>query len=466
MGIFSWILVIEKYTYLHHAILAVYLGSYFAVFGALVSAIVRFRGVIPASAAAPFIWVALEYLRAHFSFLALPWGLLAHSQYQMPAIIQAAAIAGTYGVSFLIVLVNAALATLGLFWFERRQLPTPKSPAKYSKKSAASFAGSAIAIVLLVLVYGVFMISRPLEGRKIKVAVVQGNIEQSQKWDKKFAPLIMRIYTELTMAAALDKPDLIVWPETATPKAINTDPKLKAEVRRIAESAGSPLLLGSSQVFKFKKNDPQSAKVRNSAYLVPPDPALGISQQYDKIKLFPFGEYLPYKNKIPWDYINVPDVGNYIPGKEFKVFKLADFQFSATICWENLFSDFVRQFVKAGAQFIVNMTNEAWFGPSGAPHQFVSMNVFRAVENRVYVIRCTNTGISCFIDPHGRIINTVRDENGKAVFVRGVASSSIIPQNSRTVYTRFGDWFAWFSVLISISFLLFCFVNVKNSVSS
>jgi apolipoprotein N-acyltransferase len=159
-------------------------------------------------------------------------------------------------------------------------------------------------------------------------------------------------------------------------------------------------------------------------------------------------------------------VGNYIRGKEYKVFKLSNFQFSATICWENLFSNFVRQFVKAGAQFIVNMTNEAWFGPTGAPYQFVSMNVFRAVENRVYVIRCTNTGISCFIDPNGRLINTVQDENGKAVFIRGVASSTIIPQNSSTIYTRFGDWFAWFSVLISISFLLFCFVNAKNRVSS
>ena len=466
MGVFAWILIIEKYTYLHHAILAVYLGSYFAVFGLLVAIIARFWGVIPASVAAPFIWVALEYLRSNLSFLALPWGLLAHSQYQVPVIIQAAAIGGTYGISFLIVLVNAALATLLLSWFDRRQFANSKRPAKLNRKWAISFAGMAIAIVLLALVYGSFMISRPLEGRKIKVAVVQGNIEQSQKWDKKFAPLIMSTYRDLTMTAAKDNPDLIIWPETATPRAINTDPKLETEVRRIAQSAGTYLLLGSSQVYKFKRNDPKSAKVKNSAYLVPPDPGLKINQQYDKIRLFPFGEYLPYKNKIPWDYINVPDVGNYIRGKEFKVFKLSDFQFSVTICWENLFADFVRQFVKAGAQFIVNMTNEAWFGQTSAPYQFVSMNVFRAVENRVFVIRCTNTGISCFIDPNGRIINTVKDENGTEVFIRGVASSWVIPQNPNTVYTRFGDWFVWVSVLVSICFLLFSLVNVKNKVSS
>ena len=199
---------------------------------------------------------------------------------------------------------------------------------------------------------------------------------------------------------------------------------------------------------------------------MPANPDLKISQQYDKIILFPFGEYLPYKDKIPWHYINVPDVGNYIRGKEFKVFRLPEFQFSVTICWEDLFSDFVRQFVKAGAQFIVNITNEAWFGPTGAPYQFVSMSVFRAVENRVFVIRCTNTGISCFIDPNGRIINTVRDKIGKEVFIRGVASSSIIPQNSSTVYTRFGDWFVWVSVLMSFSFLLLSLIKFKSKVSS
>jgi apolipoprotein N-acyltransferase len=463
LGIFSWILVIEKYTYLHHAILAVYLGAFFAIFGLLVAVIVRFRGVIPAAIAVPFIWVALEYLRSNLSFLALPWGLLAHSQYQVPFIIQTAAIGGTYGVSFLMVVVNAALALLVLARLDRRQPGNSKRPTTISRKAVALYAGTAITLVLVTVIYSLVVISTPLEGKRIKVAVVQGNIEQAQKWDKKFAPLILGTYTDLTMAAAKDKPDLIVWPETATPRAINTDPKLKAEVRRIAASAGTSLLLGSSQMFKFKKGDPKSAKVKNSAYLVPADPGLKISQQYDKIRLFPFGEYLPYKNRIPWDYINVPDVGNYIRGKEIKVFKLQGFQFSVTICWENLFSDFVRQFVKAGAQFIVNMTNEAWFGPTGAPSQFLSMSVFRAVENRVFVIRCANTGISCFIDPRGRIINAVRDANGTEVFIRGVASDWVIPQNSNTVYTRFGDWLVWVSVLISISFLIFSLINKKES---
>lgn len=466
LGIFSWILVVDGYTYLHHAIGVIYLGSYFAIFGLFFAVVSRYWRMVSAYAAAPFIWVSLEYLRSNLSFMALPWGLLAHSQYQNPIIIQVAAIAGTYGVSFLIVAVNAALAMLLYSWFVRLKVLKTELLAEPTKTSTIAFGATVAALLLLTVAYGFTVISSPMEGKKIKVAVVQGNIEQWQKWDKRFAPLIMRTYSDLTMIVAKDKPDLIIWPETATPRAINTDPNLKKKVRNIAKSAKTFLLLGSSEVYKFKKNDPESTRVKNSAYLVPPDSRLKISQQYDKILLFPFGEYLPYKKKIPWSYINVPDVGNYIRGKEFTVFELPDFQFGVTICWENLFSDFVRQFVKRGAQFIVNMTNEAWFGRTGAPYQFVSMNIFRAVENRVFVIRCTNTGISCFIDPHGRVVDTVKDENGAEIFIRGVASSSIMPLKSNTIYTHFGDWLLWVSVPISIVFVLFSLVKPKNRVSS
>ena len=271
----------------------------------------------------------------------------------------------------------------------------------------------------------------------------------------------MRTYRDLTMAAAKDNPDLIVWPETATPRAMNTDLGLKKQIRKIAESAGSNLLLGSSQVYKFKKNDPKSAKVKNTAYLVPAAPHLKLSQQYDKIRLFPFGEYLPYKNKIPWSYINVPDVGNYIAGKEHTVFSLPEFRFGVTICWENLFSDFVRRFVKGGAQFIVNMTNEAWFGPTGAPYQFVSMNVFRAVENRVFVIRCANTGVSCFIDPYGRVVNRVRGRNGSDIFVRGFLINPVIPLENKTFYTLYGDWFAWLCIVGAMIFFILAVLRNK-----
>jgi apolipoprotein N-acyltransferase len=184
------------------------------------------------------------------------------------------------------------------------------------------------------------------------------------------------------------------------------------------------------------------------------DPKGGEPQQYDKIGLLPFAEYIPLEQNIPWSYIKIPDVSPYMQGKEFTVFQEPGFRFGATICWESIFPDLVRQFVKRGAQFIVNLTNEAWFGETAAPYQFLSMSVFRAVENRVFVVRCANTGISCFIDPLGRVVSRVQDGSGKDIFVRGVLTDKVVLMDSDTVYTRYGDVFAWLNMGVASVFLL------------
>ena len=163
---------------------------------------------------------------------------------------------------------------------------------------------------------------------------------------------------------------------------------------------------------------------------------------------------MPLKETIPWSAINVPDVPGTVPGKEFTIFSLPGLRFGVTICWENIFPDLFRQFVKAGAQFMINITNEAWFGETAAPYQFVSMSVMRAVENRVYVVRCANTGVSCFIDPYGRVVDRVKNSMGKDIFVRGILTGSVIPQESKTFYTQYGDWIVWLSFLCSAVFLV------------
>jgi apolipoprotein N-acyltransferase len=177
------------------------------------------------------------------------------------------------------------------------------------------------------------------------------------------------------------------------------------------------------------------------------------NQRYDKIRLFPFGEYLPFKKTIAWALINVRESGNYIPGKEFTVFELPTLRFGVTICWENIFPDLFRQFVRRGAQFMVNITNEARFGKTAAPYQLASISVFRAVENRVFVIRCANTGVSCIIDPYGRIVDRVKDQQGQDIFIRGVISGWVIPLESKTIYTRCGDGFVWVAIFGSVLFL-------------
>ena len=459
LGVFNWILEISDYTLLHHAILDLYLGLYVGVFGLLFCFIDRHKGTASALFVAPFIWVFLEYIRSNLFFLAFPWVLLAHSQYQVSSVIQVASLSGAYGISFLIVIVNSAIAFMvyALFGWLKKDKLEGLGGTKFVVVSAA-------ASLVFSLLYGYQKISKPIVGREFKVSLVQGNIDQNKKWDRKYAKFIMETYSDLTQEASEDEPALIVWPETATPRAINMDRKLSHEVKGIANSAGTYLLLGSSQPQKFKVGDSKNIKYFNSAFLISPEVGKTKNQRYDKIRLFPFGEYLPYKEVIPWSSINVPEVSGYVTGKEFTIFKHPDFQFGVTICWENIFPDFVRQFVKRGAQFIINITNEAWFGETAAPEQFVSMSVFRAVENRLFVIRCANTGISCFIDPCGRIVNRLNDKHGGEIFIRGTLTAPVIlPLESKTFYTRYGDWFAWLSILCSMLFLFIAFFKNTSS---
>jgi apolipoprotein N-acyltransferase len=308
-------------------------------------------------------------------------------------------------------------------------------------------------LFVLVLVYGQLTISKPITGDRVKISLVQGNIPQERKWDRKFAREIMQTYAELTEEASKDQPALIIWPETATPGAITLNPRLYTELTRIVQNAGTHLLFGSAQHQKFEEKGAKEFKYLNSAYLIHPESRTTKNQQYNKIRLFPFGEYLPYRDIIPWSLINVRVSSDYLAGNKFAVFQHPDFRFGVIICWENLFPDLVRQFVRGGAQSIINLTNEAHFGKTAAPHQLVSISVFRAVENRVFVVRCANTGVSCIIDPYGRIVDRIKDEKGQDIFVRGVMSGWIIPFDSKTIYTRYGDLLVWIAIGGSVVFL-------------
>jgi len=323
----------------------------------------------------------------------------------------------------------------------------------------------AAALFALAWLYGGRLISKPVTGEEIKVAVIQGNIEQERKWNPRHRDSIMRTYTDLSGSGSVERPALIVWPETATPDSITRDPRLLAQVKRLAKETGAYLVLGSSHNQKFMKNKSGQLNYLNSAFVVSPNGETPLLQQYDKIRLLPFGEYLPFKGIIPWSLIGVYELSTYTPGAKVTILEVPPFRFGVTICWENIFPDLVRQFVKNGAQFIVNITNEAWFGKTAAPYQFLSMSVFRAVENQVYVVRCANTGVSCFIDPHGRITHRVSDQSGGDIFVRGSLTSSVVPLQSRTIYTRYGDWFSPLCFLYCVV-VLFCTFIRKSAARS
>ena len=458
-GFFYWILEVSGYTLLHHALLAVYLGPYWGCFGLAFTFISRYWNISAALSVAPFIWVSLEYIRSNFSFLALPLALLAHSQYQYPSVIQIASLAGTYSISFLIVMVNSALASLFFEWQRSllsrpseipSTLPLPALGGLKRSRGGVILVMTTASFIIFALIYGHIIISKPITGKVIRVSLIQGNIEQTKKWNSKYAREIMEIYTDLTLQASKDRPDMIIWPETATPGSISLNPSLRTEIRDIVIKLGTPLLVGSAQHQKFDAKESVEFKYLNSAYCIQPEQVEVMNQRYDKVRLFPFGEYLPYQRVIPWSLLNIRESVNYAAGEEFTIFKLHDFRFGVTICWENVFPDLFRQFVRKGAQFIVNMTNEARFGKTAAPYQLAYISVFRAVENRIFVIRCANTGVSCIIDPYGRILDSVKDEKGQELFVRGRMNGCVIPLESNTIYTQYGDYLAWISMVVSL----------------
>jgi apolipoprotein N-acyltransferase len=461
-GVFLWILEVPKYTLLHHALLSLYLGLYFGVFGLAFSFIAKRRDLPTAFIAAPFLWISLEYLRGNLFFLALPWPFLSHSQYNYPIIIQFSALTGAYGVSFLIATVNCTITMVCLAIADRLGWTSPANLNFRSNRGIIFIYLKTITLTAAVLIFGQIVISTPIGGDDIKVSVAQGNISMNKKWDRNYIEEVIKTYTGLTRKASMDHPDLIVWPETAIPKSAIKDPRLFSKVQRISVETGNYILAGSANRQKFEKNGEREVKQFNSAVLITPSLKYKPKQHYNKIKLLPFGEYLPQKEIINWSYLGIPPISADTTGTEYKVFSLPNCKFAATICWENTFPNLVRQFVKNGAQFIVNITNEAWFGKSSAPYQFVSMSVFRAVENGVFVVRCANTGISCFIDPRGRIISRVRSLKGEDIFVQGVLTESITTLQSKTLYTRFGDWLIWLSFILSMAFLLISILKTRT----
>ncbi|NLI81819.1 MAG: apolipoprotein N-acyltransferase [Deltaproteobacteria bacterium] len=453
MGIFFWINGIDGFTPLDFIVLGIYLGSYFAVFGMLLRFVTE-RTPFPALVTAPVLWVSFEYVRSHMGFLGLPWGLLGHSQYRNLPLIQIASITGVYGISFLIVMVNTALADL---------LGRLKVSENGDRRLTPGRVGQVIFVVLLsvgVYLHGWMAITAQDQSRKINLTVVQGNIPQALKWDSGLMHRHLDRHARLTLDACLNaSADLIVWPETSVPGLFGKDLYFSSTISDLARQTQTHILFGSAQRPKFGPGELRNEHRLNSAYLI--SPAGTILKRYDKIRLLPFAEYLPYGDDLPWPKRFVTATGNFLPGKDYTVFSIMDVPFGVTICWENIFAKHFRQFVRNGAQFMVNITNEAWFGDTAAPYQFLAMSVFRAVENRVPLVRCANTGISCFIGPHGGLVGKVTN-GGKELFVEGHLTRSIPISPHKTFYTVHGDVFAL--VCLAASMLLLAFsIFIRNS---
>jgi len=382
----------------------------------------------------PAAWVFTEYLRSHL-LTGFPWALLGYSQSANLPVIQIADITGAYGVSFLIVLLNFTIF-----------LALKKSPKRFY------ILFFVFVLFSLVFIYGQNRIGHLYPFQKLDVSVIQGNIPQDEKWNPNLREAILSKYENLTKESLKDRPQLVIWPETSLPGYLG-ERDLK---RRITELAGRNnifLLVGALREDK--------EKIFNSASLISDSGT--ILGTYDKIHLVPFGEFIPFGKALSTlrGFINKP-IGDFERGNDFKVFRIKlrtevrdpesirkaiEFHsFSVLICFEDIFPGLSRQFVKNGAKFLVNITNDAWFGKTAAPYQHTQGSVFRAVENRVPVLRAANTGVSCIIDHTGKIVALVKKDN-KETFVDGYASAIIEPVSAETIYTRFGDVFSWICIL-------------------
>ena len=423
-----------------------YCSLYFALFGALFSLLARHRRV-PALLAAPAAWVTAEFLRANAFDLAMPLSQIGHSQYLNLTLIQVASITGVYGLSFLIVMVNALLAEIAV----RRSLPLRESAV-------------VLGLLAAVLLFGAWRLSEPASGGEgLPVSVVQPNIAQHEKWDRALRDQHMEKNIRLSKAAAETMPgSLIVWPESAITGFVQKELGLYRAISRLARQTHAFLLVGGAGRPKFGSKAFRETTAYNSVFLV--NPQGQIQQRYDKIRLMPFGEFVPYRNLIPWPDYYLQSRDGYAPGAEYTLFDAAGLRFAALICWEMYFPELAREFTRRGAEILVNMTNEAWFGDSDASRQFFALSVFRAVENAVYVVRAANTGISGFIDPYGRILSTV-EQGGKSVEVAGYAVADVQRRAETTVYTRLGEVFALVNLALCGSLICVTALRRRSSLT-
>lgn len=412
-------------------LLCLYLGLYPAAFAFTFSSMIR-KTKLPALFIAPVAWVVLEYIRS-YALTGFPWSSIGYSQYKFLHIIQISDITGIYGVSFLVLAFNGAM--VDIFLLKRRTRRMPLFPVSHT------FLGFALLGLALLasLGYGTWRLGQERDGALMKVSVVQGNIEQDKKWEPSFQDEVMDIYFGLSREAALTSPELIVWPETAVPFLFDYDRKNTEKLVEFQKGLDAYLLFGSVLVREQSK---EKTLLSNSALLL--DKGGKTIYMYDKIHLVPFGEYVPLRSVLFFIDKLVVGIGDYVSGRSYLRGGTDSGSFGTLICYEIIFPGLVRKFYAKGGDFIVTITNDAWFGRTTGPYQHFSMAVFRAVENRKPVVRAANTGISGFIDSGGRVLSRT------SLFERQVLSSTLKTDATMTLYTKYGDLFSYVCMVLFI----------------
>jgi len=396
------------------------------------------RSIQLACVGAPFLWVTFEFTRAHLPEISFPWNLLGYPASANLGLLQITTITGIYGLSFLVVGINALLA-----WAVASQ--------QVGLKRRMTLAGAVAAILLLVMLVGPRVV--PEAQAHHFARAVQVNFpevpEYPTDWFNKNAAQLEEI-EKISVAPSAEKPDLLVWPEAPAPFSFE-DAQFATIASSLAIRFGHPFLAG---VIEWKTPVDPSDRAP-AGHLVPYNSALLVDPQgqrvfvYDKVHLVPFGEYEPFP-LIHRVVANISDeVGGFHKGNRYAVGRLPGGNtFGVFICYEAIYPGEVRRFAANGAQLLLNISNDGWFGRSAAAEQHLHMVRVRAVENRRWIVRATNNGYTVSVDPYGRIIGPLPPD------VRAATDLPYDFRTDETIYTRCGDWFAWLCVIVSAILLV------------
>jgi len=398
-----------------HVLLSLYLAGYFGAACWLTERLQRRLGWWP-GLTLPLSWVALDYLR-NYLLTGFPWAAIGYSQAERLTLIQSTDLTGIYGLTFLVVLGNAAVAGVVLAWRDGRW--------------RRALAPLALFVLLfgLNLGYGLWRLPQfdAPPAQPVRVALIQGNIDQSVKWNPDQQQRTVDTYVRLSRQAAAAGPlDLIVWPESATPFFFQQSSELSAQVAAVPRFTGAELLFGSPA---YQRHGDKITYLNSAFLLSARGEYLGRS---DKVHLVPFGEYVPLRHLLFFIDKLVVGIGDFAPGR-VEPLPMDGHALGVLVCYEGIFPGLARGFVAKGAKLLVNITNDAWFGRSAAPWQHLDMARLRAVENRVWLVRAANTGVSAIVDPAGRV--TQRSNLFETSWIRGTAGFG-----GGSFYTRHGDW--------------------------
>ena len=402
-------------------LLIVYLSLYPALVAHVIGRGVRAFGA-RALWATPVVWAAGEYARGHV-MTGFPWVPLGNSQIDVTPIAQAASLVGVYGLSALVLLGSVALA-----W----TVVGPPGRARVLPVAAVA------ALIAALAGWGAVRAGRGdllRAGTPLRVALVQGNVAQGQKWNGAFADQIYRRYLALSRAGVAQGATLIMWPESATPFMFEEHPEAEA-IRLLARETGARLFIGSDQIERAAR------RYYNSAFLIQPTGSVG--GIYRKIHLVPFGEYVPLESILSFAGPLVQQVGGFTPGDRLTIFQLREGAFSTGICYEAVFPELSREAVQRGSQLLTSITNDAWFGRSSAPWQHFAMARMRSVETGRYLARAANTGVSAIVDPYGRVVQAT------PLFEEAVSVGEVRFLDGTTLYVRIGDVVPWAGLVVAI----------------